>query len=333
MKSHKETLDEYGRPFVSVIIAAYNCGNTLEKAIKSCFLQNVDLEIIIINDASTDNTQEVAEIYTDRQRVFVYSNEKNCGPAYARNRAIRKAKGKWVAQLDGDDWFMPNRLHHLLQIAEKYKADCVADDLYMVDGKNMKLISTRFIDNGAFWKNIREIQPIDIVNFDLGSIKPVIKRELLLNKKIYYPEHFVYGEDFLFLLKLALSGAKICISPIPGYNLRRGETGSLTTNKNHLYSQLIEGLDSILVCNEIKSIPRLFAALKRRRSYLIRLNKTNKLISVLNKKRYLDVAKYLSRKPLILPLLLIRLIEVVQVRINRRKIHNILSSFQTYAKS
>ncbi len=302
----------------SIIIAAYNCENTLETAVNSCLSQNIDLEIIIINDASSDQTLSVAEKFRDTGNVFVFSNKKNSGPGFARNKGINAAKGRWIVQLDGDDWLLPNRLLNLFQIAERYKADCVADDLFLVEDKSRIAFSTRFIENGVFWKHIKKIRPIDLVNFDLGSIKPIIKRELLISKSIRYSEQVFYGEDFLFMLQLVMSGAEIYISPIPGYCLRRGDTGSLTTDRNNLYRQLIAVVNILLKDPEIKETPGLFSALRKRRSHLLRLIVINRPIAELKRRRYSEAIKCLSSNPFIILSLVRRLIEVIRIRINRK---------------
>nr|WP_321399017.1 glycosyltransferase family 2 protein [uncultured Desulfobacter sp.] len=305
-------------PLFSIIIAAYNCENTLETAVNSCLLQNIDLEIIIINDASSDQTLSVAEKFRTTGNVFVFSNKKNCGPGFARNKGIKAARGRWIVQLDGDDWLLPNRLLNLFRIAERYKADCVADDLFLVEDKSRMAFSTRFIENGLFWKHIRKIRPVDLVDFDLGSIKPIIKRELLISKGIKYPEHVFYGEDFLFMLQLILSDAEIYISPIPGYCLRRGDTGSLTTDKNNLYRQLIDMVNLLLKDPEIKETPGLFSALRKRQSHLLRLLKINRSTSKLKRKKYSEVIRYLSTNPSTLFSLIRRLIDVIRIRTNRK---------------
>jgi glycosyltransferase involved in cell wall biosynthesis len=91
-------------PKVSVIIPTYNSARYLPEAIESVLAQTYrDFEIVVIDDGSTDNTKEVVAPYLDR---IIFLEVPNGGPAKARNRAIRKSSGEYVAFLDADDiWY------------------------------------------------------------------------------------------------------------------------------------------------------------------------------------------------------------------------------------
>ena len=91
---------------VSVIIPCYNGGKFIEAAIESVLLLNRDdIEIIIINDGSTDNTADVLKKYNDNDKVSIETIT-NHGAGYARNIGLQKAKGEWIAYLDADDLFI-----------------------------------------------------------------------------------------------------------------------------------------------------------------------------------------------------------------------------------
>src|SRR4051794_38179328 len=101
---------------ISVITAAYNCSNHIERAVDSVRQQSIaDWEMLIIDDASTDDTFEVAKRLAARdQRIKVWRQEVNSGPSAARNRGIEAARGEWITILDADDAFRPLRLERLL---------------------------------------------------------------------------------------------------------------------------------------------------------------------------------------------------------------------------
>ena len=121
---------------VSVIIPAYNCAEFIETAIDSVLIQNVPLEIIVINDCSTDHLEEVLERYSSDIRIRILNNEKNLGVAQSRNKGVAAARGKYVAFLDADDQWMPGKLEKQLEMLEKtgLVLCCTARELMEYDG-------------------------------------------------------------------------------------------------------------------------------------------------------------------------------------------------------
>ena len=107
------------KPLVSVVIPAYNCAATIGRAIGSVLEQGVDLEILVIDDCSGDDTARVAESYGDHPEVFCYRNEKNEGAAKSRNRGVQLARGRYVAFLDADDWWESGKLKKQLAMLER----------------------------------------------------------------------------------------------------------------------------------------------------------------------------------------------------------------------
>ncbi|MBQ0057387.1 MAG: glycosyltransferase family 2 protein [Bacteroidales bacterium] len=107
---------------VSIITPTYNCGRFIGETIQSVVNQTyTDWEMIIVDDCSTDETRQVVEQWMRREpRIRYYINEKNLGAACTRNRALREAKGRWVAFLDSDDLWLPEKLEHQLQFMTEH---------------------------------------------------------------------------------------------------------------------------------------------------------------------------------------------------------------------
>ncbi len=96
---------------VSIITPSYNTAKFIEETIKSVLSQTyTDWEMLIVDDCSTDNTDEVVAPYLSDPRIRYLKNEKNSGAAVSRNYALREAKGKWIAFLDSDDLWTPDKL-------------------------------------------------------------------------------------------------------------------------------------------------------------------------------------------------------------------------------
>lgn len=104
------------QPMVSVIMPVYNGELFIKKAVDSVLCQDVDLELIIIDDGSSDGTEEIVMSYLEQGNVHYIKNEKNVGAAGSRNRGVKMAKGQYIAFLDSDDWWEPGKLKEQLHV-------------------------------------------------------------------------------------------------------------------------------------------------------------------------------------------------------------------------
>lgn len=100
---------------ISIIMPSFNTGKYITETIESVLAQSYkNWELIIVDDCSSDNTDEIVSTYLSDDRIHYLKNEKNSGAAFSRNIALRKAKGKWIAFLDSDDLWMPEKLEKQL---------------------------------------------------------------------------------------------------------------------------------------------------------------------------------------------------------------------------
>ena len=107
---------------VSIVMPMYNCERFVAQSIESVQAQTYqNWELLLVDDCSTDRSVEIATQYAEADhRIRILQNEKNSGAAMSRNYAIREAKGKWIATLDSDDLWMPEKLEKQLAFMEKY---------------------------------------------------------------------------------------------------------------------------------------------------------------------------------------------------------------------
>lgn len=106
-------------PTVSVIIPTYNRANLVSRAIKSVLNQTYqDFEIIVVDDCSEDNTEEIVKSFND-SRIRYIKHKKNKGGSAARNTGIKRARGKYIAFLDDDDEWLPSKLEKQIMLFEK----------------------------------------------------------------------------------------------------------------------------------------------------------------------------------------------------------------------
>ena len=108
---------------VSIVTPVHNDGEYVKQTIESVLHQtHKNWELLIVDDCSTDNSVEIIRSFSD-PRIRLFRNEANMGAAYSRNLAMREAKGDYIAFLDGDDWWAPNKLERQLAFMNERKCD------------------------------------------------------------------------------------------------------------------------------------------------------------------------------------------------------------------
>lgn len=110
------------KDLVSIVMPSYNTGKYISETIESVQKQTyTNWELIIVDDCSTDDTDSIVERYLKDSRIHYLKNDNNSGAAVSRNRALRQAKGKWIAFLDSDDLWLPEKLEKQIRFMENHK--------------------------------------------------------------------------------------------------------------------------------------------------------------------------------------------------------------------
>ena len=203
-------------PVVSVIMPAYNCEKYIAKALDSALSQKVPLEIIIINDCSTDNTEQVILQYASKHsEIRYYKNEHNLGASGSRNRAVKLALGTYIAFLDSDDWWEPNKLQKQLQLMENTNTVLCSTARMLVkpDGTSMnKTIPV-----------IEEITYKKLLRHNCINCSSVL---LLKEVALEFPmQHEDSHEDYITWLKILQKYKKACAINEPLLNYRLSASG------------------------------------------------------------------------------------------------------------
>lgn len=292
-------------PDVSVIIPAYNTEAYVGRAIESALGQTLkNIEVIVVDDASTDATSEVARGFVD-QRLKVLVNQQNLGVSGARNRALKNAKGKWIAVLDSDDWYAPERLEKLLQVADVEDADLVADNLHFIQDGEKSPWATLVSQSGEPMDRICQIDAVHFVETDmygqqglhLGISKPLFKRSFLVEHGIEYDESVKVSEDFWFDLSCLIKGARFIFIPKP-YYFYRSRPGSLVRQSQvkHL-DQLCRVTSEFLQKDAVKSNPKLVRALVKKLEICRRNRAYQRVVEPLKRKEVLAALISLVNNP------------------------------------
>lgn len=233
------------RPVVSVITANYNGARHLAAAVRSVLGQTLgSLELIIADDASTDDSLAViAEAAAGDPRVRVLKARTNGGPGAARNRALKAARGQYVAVFDSDDLMAPERLERLVARAHGDHADIVVDNL-LVFRDDAEAPWRPFLC-GKAWNHPCWITLADYIEAGrmysrqpgLGYLKPLFAAEVLKGER--YREDLRIGEDYDLVLRLLAKGARMRFVPEPLYRYRKhGASISHVMRREHIEQML-----------------------------------------------------------------------------------------------
>jgi len=209
----------------SVVIPAFNSATTIPRAITSALNQDIhDIELLIVNDGSTDATDAVARSFTTDARVRVVTLGENRGKAHAMNVAIAQARGRWIAVLDADDWYAQHRLSALIGAAEAAQVPMVADNQHLYDEGADAVIgaalppgtSDRLLNKATF---IAGCDPYSA--FDYGMLKPVVRADFIHAAHLRYRETARLSEDFFYLLDAFIAGGSMLLVGRPLYYWRQ----------------------------------------------------------------------------------------------------------------
>lgn len=226
---------EEKKELVSVIMPAYNVENYIGEAIQSVLNQTYQkFELIIVDDGSTDETWEIIQSFND-PRIIQVRHPQNKGVAEARNTALKAAKGKWVALIDSDDIWLPERLEKLIKILEeKGNSYFIADDhtLCFDTPNGLKQWGSEFdiFYHINFDEEIITFSFSDYLRNNAPLIHPIFPLSIVRENNLTQKQKFVPREDFLFYCELFKAGFKLILTRNE-YYMYRLSPASLTSKK------------------------------------------------------------------------------------------------------
>lgn len=224
---------------VSVIVAAYNIENYIERCLESLVNQTLkDIEIIVVNDGSTDNTCLKVEKFLNRDKRAILINQENKGSIEARKSGLNIAKGEYILFVDGDDWLELNALKILYENAIKNNSDIV---LYQ---------AFRSYDNGKeVFRMHAKCKEYSLEEVFLGKIFPslcskFIKLDYIKSNNIQFPSNISFAEDLATVTSLFIFNPKVSDEDTPLYNYYR-RSNSITNQINSKVLEIDEAFNFI----------------------------------------------------------------------------------------
>ncbi len=216
-------------PKVSVIVPAYNTEKFVNKCLLSLVNQTLkDLEIIVINDGSTDNTENIVSSIAQNDRRVKIVNQMNLRQGAARNNGIKVACGEYIGFVDSDDWVDLDFFEKLYCAAKKYDSDiALATNVRIGNGKTKKRLN---INKEEFVTNLQDKMDVCHQWKDGCPTNKIYKNEFLKKFKILYPEG-VFCEDKIFTVKSVFYANGIVTVPNTYYYYFRNPDSTVNSKK------------------------------------------------------------------------------------------------------
>lgn len=215
----------------SVIIPTYNRAEKLKVAIDSVLRQTYSkLELIIVDDGSTDDTEKLVKNYTDNRIIYHY--QENSGlPSVGRNKGISKSSGDWICFLDSDDFWLENKLETVLTYIKKQPEVSVwSHSEYLID-QNNNIIKELF-----HFPKSKKTDYFEVLLFDGNFLSPsaiTIKKQVLQSTNGFDTSHLYFSvEDYELWLRLSRFAVFGFIRETLGYYLVDGNGISSQTLKH-----------------------------------------------------------------------------------------------------
>lgn len=213
------------KPLISVIVPVFNVENYLKACIDSILKQTYqNIEIILINDGSTDNSANICNEYATNNEIIKVFHKINGGLSSARNMGIEKASGEFLAFIDSDDWIHENMLKTMLESAINSKAEIVSCNIALVDKDDqVKLYSNHSIDT-VYSKTqaLKLLYKNQHLNF--SACNKLFKTELF--HELRFTEGIIF-EDMDLMYRLFNNANQIAYIHNPFYNYRHNSESIL----------------------------------------------------------------------------------------------------------
>lgn len=207
---------------VTIAITVYNCENYIARCLNSVINQTYsNIEIIVINDGSTDNSLKIVKEIANKKPIKIYTKN-NEGVSSARNCAIEKATGEYIYIIDCDDWLEPTTIEEIVDIQKKYKSDIVKVGYYsnIIETKNYSIgKDSKYNSLLINLKEVRKKIAEDIIVGNITSyVWTMMIKKNILSECLEFDKRLEFQEDKQFLLRLITKANNIYFYNKPLYH-------------------------------------------------------------------------------------------------------------------
>ena len=234
---------------VSIIIPVYNTEQYLNQCLDSVISQTFqDIEIIVVNDGSTDNSLNIIKEYQQKDpRIILVNFCEHKGVSEAKNEGIKNAKGKYIVFVDSDDWVSKEYIKILYDSIIKYNYDIVATNLFFfTKNKYIKNKMPSFCYKEDFSKDINKKKLLTL-NLIWNMVAKIYKKDFIINNNISCVGKIM--DDNYFVYNAIVCADNIKFIDETAYFYRTFRENSLTLNKSRLYylPELFNKIKNLLV--------------------------------------------------------------------------------------
>lgn len=225
-------------PLVSIIIPAYNAEKYLRRCLSSAMEQTYQsIEIIVVNDGSSDTTLQICREYERMDHRFRIINKENTGVSDSRNQALAIAKGQYLQFMDSDDWLTHDATESLVYAAEKYESDMVIADFYRVEGavftEKQHIRKRGPLTREEYAENMMR----DPADFYYGVLwNKLYRRSIVEEYQLRMEKELRWCEDFLFNLQFIQHAERFTAIQIPIYYYMKRKGSIVSTDWKKSYA-------------------------------------------------------------------------------------------------
>lgn len=217
----------YSMPYISVIVPVYNIEPYLRECADSILAQTyTDLEMLLVDDGSTDSSGAICDEYAVRDPRVRAFHKPNGGLTSARNFGLANAKGEWIVHIDGDDWVERDYLEKLISTAEGNKADITFCD-FRFDFPDRSVVRNLYAWDKGGAEDLNKYISTGWTCL-CGSVQ---RRSLYMKHNLSSPEGISYCEDFHLIVRLCYFARRIAKVAEPLYHYRQ-QNSSITHTLN-----------------------------------------------------------------------------------------------------
>lgn len=222
---------------ISVIVPVYNVEKYLDKCLSSLVKQTLkDMEIIVVNDGSTDKSQEIIDNYAKKYKNVISIVKENGGVSEARNLGLKKASGEYIGFLDSDDWVEKDMYKKMYQKAKSGNFDVVACDTQAIYPNEKSYISSNIKRDNVSNKEL-------MIDAYAVIWNKIYKREIIKGIEFKKGMNFCEDVEFLYMVYSKIKTIGVIKEPLHNYLQREG---SLTYVYDKKLYQLIDAMDDII---------------------------------------------------------------------------------------